>query len=241
MLLGGPVVLCHHGIGHAGQGEDPDRLVCAPEHLESHVRLLQRLGYTFMTAGALLGRTGAAKPRGRIAVLTFDDGWRDGLTTVAPLLERLGVPATFYVCPGWLGGQHPLVDGPCGALLDADDLRELHRRGMEVAAHTLTHPDLRGLGYAELKTELEDSRAMVEEIIGERSETFAYPFGLYDDRVERAAAAAGYRLAFAWEPRPWRALAAPRMPAPPRHGARRLAVKLCGLRIPDRVWAAVRQ
>ena len=61
---------------------------------------------------------------------------------------------------------------------------------------------------------------------GEPCRTLAYPYGLYDERVVRAAGEAGYELAFGWLPGPWRPLEAPRLPAPPRHGARRLSLKL---------------
>jgi hypothetical protein len=71
-------------------------------------------------------------------------------------------------------------------------------------------------------------------VTGRPCRTLAYPFGLFDDRVERAARAAGYELAWGWLPGSWRAAAAPRLPAPPRHGARRLAIKLLGIRRPGR-------
>lgn len=240
MRLGGPVFLCYHGVNRVDPADDPVRLVADPEHVEAHIALLQGLGYRFLTAEALLDAFGGSRPRGRVAVLTFDDGWQDALDVVAPLLDRLRVPGTFYVCPGWFGGQHPNVTGDAGRLLDAAGARELHERGFEVAAHTMTHPDLRALDDAELARELGESRASVEAITGRPGRTFAYPFGLYDDRVVRATEATGFELAFAWEPRRWSSLAVPRLPAPPRHGRRRLALKLLGLRLPDRVWARLR-
>ena len=38
----------------------------------------------------------------RAVALTFDDGYLDGLSTVAPLLERYGFPATFFLTSRWL-------------------------------------------------------------------------------------------------------------------------------------------
>lgn len=35
--------------------------------------------------------------------LTFDDGTRNNGTVAAPILQRLGLPATFFVCPGLVG------------------------------------------------------------------------------------------------------------------------------------------
>jgi peptidoglycan/xylan/chitin deacetylase (PgdA/CDA1 family) len=40
----------------------------------------------------------------RAVALTFDDGYRDQLELAVPILERLGLPATFFLVPGLLGG-----------------------------------------------------------------------------------------------------------------------------------------
>jgi peptidoglycan/xylan/chitin deacetylase (PgdA/CDA1 family) len=115
-------------------------------------------------------------------------------------------------------------------LLDEEGARMLHDAGLELGSHTMSHADLRSLGPAELARELEDSKSAVERITGKPCRTLAYPFGAYDERVMRAAETAGYELAFAWAPGPWRPFAAPRLPGPPRHGSGRLALKLLGIR-----------
>jgi peptidoglycan/xylan/chitin deacetylase (PgdA/CDA1 family) len=233
-LVRGPVVLAYHGVNVVSDAQDPIRLVNSPATLEAHIRLLKRLRYRFVTAGELDGA------RDRVAALTFDDGWEDGLTVVAPLLERHGIRGTFYICPGWFGGHHSRVEGDAGRLLDSEGVRELRERGMEVGSHAMTHPDLRLLDDGTLAQELEDSKAALEEATGRAVRTLAYPYGLHDDRVAAAAGRAGYERAFAWQPGPWQRLSLPRLPAPPRHGATRLALKLGGLRIPDRVWGKLR-
>jgi peptidoglycan/xylan/chitin deacetylase (PgdA/CDA1 family) len=226
-LLHPPAVLVYHGVAAATDGEDPRRLLTSPEHLEAHLRFLQRRGYRFLTAEELIGE-GAPQPR--TAVVTFDDGFASWLTGAVPVLARLGVPATFYVCPGLAGRPHPELAGAEGELLDEQGLGELSAAGMDLGSHSLTHPDLRTLDDEALARELRGSKAEVERITGRPCRTFAYPYGLYDARVVAAVADAGYELAFGWLPGPWRPLEAPRLPAPPRHGALRLALKLAGLR-----------
>jgi peptidoglycan/xylan/chitin deacetylase (PgdA/CDA1 family) len=41
----------------------------------------------------------------RAVALTFDDGYRDNLELGAPLLQRTGLPATFFLVPGFLSGE----------------------------------------------------------------------------------------------------------------------------------------
>jgi peptidoglycan/xylan/chitin deacetylase (PgdA/CDA1 family) len=224
-----PRVLVYHGVAEPNDG-DTSRLLTAPRHVEAHIRFLQKRGFRFLTAEELLD----GMPSGRTAVLTFDDGFRNWVTAAQPLLERLGVRGTFYLCPGRYRMQHPEVAGEKGRLLDEAEARALAESGMELGSHSLTHPDLRKLDDDALEHEVRASKIAVESLTGRPCRTFAYPYGLYDERVTRAVGAAGYELAFAWLPGPWLQLEAPRLPAPPRHGAFRLAVKLLGVRRPGR-------
>jgi peptidoglycan/xylan/chitin deacetylase (PgdA/CDA1 family) len=70
--------------------------------LVAQVRGLMRLGTIVPLAEAVRDiERGVPLPRRSIA-LTFDDGYRDNLTDALPVLERLGVPATFFLVPGFL-------------------------------------------------------------------------------------------------------------------------------------------
>lgn len=234
MSLRGPLALTYHAVDDIGAtislADDPNRLVTSPDHLASHIRLLRRLGFEFVTADRLAeGR----RPSGRMAALTFDDGFAAWVTQALPVLERERVPATFYVCPGWWEDQHPDITGPAGRLMASQDVQRLVDAGMAIGSHAWDHPDLRRLDDAALERQLTDSRRAIEDLTGLACSTFAYPFGLHDERVTTAVAAAGYDLAWAWVPGRWHRFAAPRLAAPPRHGGARLLLKMMGVR---RFW-----
>lgn len=222
--------MAYHGVGDVVDAEDPATLVVSPTHLRDHLHALRRRGYRFGTLDEVLE---GGQPDPGTVVLTFDDGWASALDLVVPALREVDATATFYVCPDWFGGQHPDVTGPAGRIMDAADVTRLVELGMDVGSHTLDHPDLRTCDDGELERQLVASREAVAALAGRPCRSLAYPFGLFDDRVEAAAVATGYELAWAWLPGGWSATAAPRLPAPCRNGATRLHLKLLGIR---RFW-----
>ena len=72
--------------------------------LQAQLAFLRRAANVVPLADALaaLGRGDPLPPRA--VALTFDDGYRDQLHLAVPMLERLGLPATFFLVPGLLEG-----------------------------------------------------------------------------------------------------------------------------------------
>jgi peptidoglycan/xylan/chitin deacetylase (PgdA/CDA1 family) len=62
-------------------------------------------------------------------------------------------------------------------MMDASQLRQLHAAGMEVAAHTHSHPILARLGRDAARTEMATNKALLEQIIEAPVTSFAYPNG----------------------------------------------------------------
>ncbi|HTP98421.1 MAG TPA: polysaccharide deacetylase family protein [Casimicrobiaceae bacterium] len=78
------------------------------------------------------------------------------------------------------------VDGLARAVGDAlprdlmmrrEQVRALHAGGMEIGAHTVTHPILRALDPAQARAEIADGKAALEAITGAPVRLFAYPNG----------------------------------------------------------------
>jgi peptidoglycan/xylan/chitin deacetylase (PgdA/CDA1 family) len=72
----------------------------------ARIELLHR-HFEFIHHGDLLARL-SRRGRKPFCLLTFDDGKRNNATSVAPVLERLGVPAVFYVTTGFVESGTPL-------------------------------------------------------------------------------------------------------------------------------------
>jgi peptidoglycan/xylan/chitin deacetylase (PgdA/CDA1 family) len=62
-------------------------------------------------------------------------------------------------------------------MLSSDQLIALHRAGMAIGAHTVSHPILSSISNAEARAEIADGRARLQDIIQAKVSLFAYPNG----------------------------------------------------------------
>ncbi|MEO7497677.1 MAG: polysaccharide deacetylase family protein [Massilia sp.] len=62
-------------------------------------------------------------------------------------------------------------------MLSSDQLLALHRAGMEIGAHTVSHAILSSISNADARAEIADGRARLQEIIQAPVRLFAYPNG----------------------------------------------------------------
>ena len=70
---------------------------------------------------------------------------------------------------------------PTHRTLSESELKDLAKDGLvEVGAHTITHPLLSGLSVQHQREEIRLSKRMLEDMIGRRVVSFAYPFGTDD-------------------------------------------------------------
>ena len=177
-------ILMYHRIGTVGAGLMVDRRTFSEQ-----MRWLHQNGYRTLTQRELYDALALGKPLPPKPVLiTFDDGYDDVLRFALPVLERLRMRATAYV----ITGRSTDWRSP---FLSWFELRELDRRGIEVASHTVSHRDLRTLSDRQLAHELVASRQALEHRLGHPVRWLAYPFGGHDSRVVAAARRAGYLLA----------------------------------------------
>jgi peptidoglycan/xylan/chitin deacetylase (PgdA/CDA1 family) len=184
-----PLVLAYHGVADVPRRRDTFKHFVSPRALSRHISMLLAWGYALVTLGelALSAATGQASG---LAALTFDDGFADNFSTLLPLLREKGVPATVFVVSGWLGGPHP--HAPDHRILTAGEVAALHDAGVEIGAHTVTHPRLGRLPQAEVLAEMATSKADLEKIVQAPVTSFSYPFGDATPETAVACAEAGF-------------------------------------------------
>jgi peptidoglycan/xylan/chitin deacetylase (PgdA/CDA1 family) len=99
---GAGVVLMYHRVTDSGWA--PHGLSVTVEEFRGQLRHLRDAGYRVMPLHELVHAATIGGVEGRAVALTFDDGYVDSLTNVAPLLAEYGFPATFFLTGAALDG-----------------------------------------------------------------------------------------------------------------------------------------
>jgi peptidoglycan/xylan/chitin deacetylase (PgdA/CDA1 family) len=69
------------------------------------------------------------------------------------------------------------VAPPNDLMMTTEQVKSMRRAGMQIGAHTVSHPILARLSRPDARREMADSKTCLEEILGEKVSLFAYPNG----------------------------------------------------------------
>lgn len=197
LLRNAAVVVAFHRVQETV--EPDDGLTVSLRMFERHCRFF-RDHFNVVPLRDIVEKLERGQRLNRELAITFDDGYRDNFEHAAPVLEKLSLPATFFVVTQWMGTDVvPWWDGERGVRhpwMTWDQVRALHRKGFHVGAHTRTHADLGRISGAEAQREIVGARRELERRIGSSADLFAYPYGRPDQLSEANRAmvkAAGFR------------------------------------------------
>jgi peptidoglycan/xylan/chitin deacetylase (PgdA/CDA1 family) len=188
------VLVYHRFAGELKPGQE--RIDIAPRRFFRQLRLLRLLGFRALPLEDLLAFHRGERndlPRRRF-VVTADDAMADA---VEPLRRAARHHPQLYVPTAELGGGAHWIDGE--PVASWDQVRDLAAAGVAIGSHTRHHRRLTQLDPQEREKELTGSLAELREQVPGSAAVIAYPNGDHDDDVCRAAAAAGYELAFTTE------------------------------------------
>lgn len=195
-----PILMYHSVSWHAAPRFGPYNVT--PAEFASQMTYLAEHGYTTLGVSQFVHARngGRSKLPERPVVLTFDDGFADFHEHALPILRRRGFAATVYVVTGYVGDTSRWLelDGEANRLmLTWDQLAEMCIAGIEIGAHSHTHPQLDILQEALAGDEITRSKRLLEEHLGQSIDSFAYPFGYYTAGLQRIVREAGFTSACA--------------------------------------------
>ena len=126
---------------------------------------------------------------------TFDDGFEECYTKIAPVLNDYNVNAAFFIIPNFIEGDLDYVNNMCLNTLNMPKVKkplnwkqveELKQSGFIIGSHTLNHLRLVTTDEEILKLEVVNSKKIIEERLNIICEYFAFGYGRLEDVSENA-------------------------------------------------------
>ena len=196
-----PILMYHRFVEHPSERGVHGTWITV-EMFEKHLQLIKRMGFETLTFKDLQenGFSYRLQPQKRYLMITADDGYKDNLTRMLPLLQKYGMRATVYVVSGetynrW-DSEHQTNPDIKVPLLSSDEIRAMDGSGyVEIGGHTLSHAKLDELDAEAQAVEIRENKAKLEDILGHPILSFAYPFGYLNESAKEQARLAGYTFA----------------------------------------------
>ncbi|MGV9288846.1 polysaccharide deacetylase family protein [Streptomyces sp. NPDC003719] len=120
----------------------------------------------------------------RIVFLTIDDGAEKDPAFLR-MMSELRIPYTVFLTDDEIKDDYGYFE-------------EMQTRGVTLNSHTLSHPYLPALSYAQQQREICGMQEVIEKRYGKRPALFRPPFGNYNRDTLRAAKSCGVRYAPIW-------------------------------------------
>jgi len=171
------VIFCYHSINN-----DKWRFSLDYQTLVQQIEYLKTQQYEFIRlkdiANYITGKKPIDKPS---VIITFDDGYKDLLTTIA-YFKKNGIKPTLFLLSDTKNADRVEL-ATNRPFLNMSQIRMLMKNGWIMGCHSGTHRDLSALDGKVLEREITDAKKQLETVLKTKLDYFAYPKGRYNQRV----------------------------------------------------------
>jgi peptidoglycan/xylan/chitin deacetylase (PgdA/CDA1 family) len=186
------VIFCYHSIG-----TDNWRFTVSLDTLKRQMEVLLAYADPLTLSDVERYLDGTFTPTRPGFLVTFDDGYRDILSTVEFFRKHEIRPVVFALADPVRANRLEMEnDKP---LLTQDELLLLQSAGWEIGCHSATHASFSTLDQSDEEQEVRDAKILLERCIEAPVTSFAYPKGGYTESIVEKICEAGFRMAFTVE------------------------------------------
>ena len=169
-------ILVYHSISN-----DESSLSLSINEFEKHIAYLKDRNFETIN----FDQINSAKKKQ--IIITFDDGYKDLISCVLPILKKHNFSATCFIVSSLLGKKNLWDVGKKNFvqkdLMNLNDTREWVDNGMFIGSHSHNHLDLTSLNNDKITDELTYSKKILEDKIGVKIKNFSYPYGKVNNLV----------------------------------------------------------
>jgi len=192
------IILMYHIVDEPRSAREA-RFCVTPQQFDSQMRILGEEGYRPVSLEQVVDCLIDRRPILPNAVaVTFDDGFSATCAHALAVLQAYSIPATVFAVSQRLGRANEWMyerGFPRRTIMSPAQMRGLDAAGVTIGSHTASHPRLTELSPNEVARELDESKQVLQDMLGKPVHYFAYPYGLYNATVRDAVEASGYRAA----------------------------------------------
>lgn len=192
-------VLMYHRVWPGLQ----DGLTVTPEQLREHFAYLWDKGFRPLHLRDFMATAKGMRPAlPSDLLLTFDDGYRNNLTHLYPLLQEFRWPATIFVITGTLDGSYPQAADELDRKIAPEEYRALDPALVQLALHGHHHEDFKRLSAPQAAAVMQRSMEAFKGAGLPWHPVLAWPYGARPKdaallaAMKTALAAAGVEAAF---------------------------------------------
>jgi peptidoglycan/xylan/chitin deacetylase (PgdA/CDA1 family) len=194
-----PILMYHSISDDAEPNHSPYyKTTTRPALFAQHLRWLNDEGFRSvgLEEGIRIAQLGSGG-REKAVVITFDDGFRDFYDSAFPALTAHGHTATVFLPTAFIGESRQTFKGR--ECLTWEEVRELRARGIQFGSHSVNHPVLYEASWGEIENQLAFSKTKLEQELGEKVASFAYPYAFpqqdqrFADTFKQLLRQQGYR------------------------------------------------
>jgi peptidoglycan/xylan/chitin deacetylase (PgdA/CDA1 family) len=171
-----PILMYHSISDDAEPNHSPYyKTTTRPALFAQHLRWLNDAGFRSvgLDDGIRIAQQGNGAQE-KAVVITFDDGFRDFYDSAFPALTAQGHTATVFLPTAFIGESRQTFKGR--ECLTWKEVRELRARGIQFGSHSVNHPVLYETPWGEIENQLAFSKTKLEQELGEKVASFAYPY-----------------------------------------------------------------
>ena len=184
------IILCYHGVTERLKRHPSDQygLHIRADRFETQLNYLRRHYNVISLAKFLEARRNNAPLPDRSVVLTFDDGYRNFLTSALPRLAARDMPVSVFLITDRVDRNSSVSangwkESDDETYLSWKEIKELQEHGVEFGSHTCSHRKLSELLAPEAEHELRDSHEAIAAQLSQGVMPLAFPYGSYSDAV----------------------------------------------------------